>query len=375
MSPEIVERGPLTDFFGIYARLARRLVPTSTVSLAQMEEGHPPQAAFEQYIKGVLAEAPAAQVQLLTESLRIAPMFHRARLALWDVHNAQGDHKQALAVVQQVPPDHRLARRARFLAGISMLQLGQYQDAFNTFTDLNRAAPDPALLNNLGIVQLRRPAGSPGGRPVSYFGEAMKMDSSDSDLFFNLGYAYWLDKDVPGAINWLREAVRRNPADDEAHYALGVALQAAGNTAEAAREKELARQLSSTYAAFEAKQPGTNAIPRGLERLKTEVDLPAALRVENVVVAAEQRDQRETAAFHLDRAKRLFEQELDVEAIAELRRTIFLAPYESAAHLLLGRIYLRNGRTEEAIDALKIAVWSDPANVDAKALLERAVGQ
>jgi Flp pilus assembly protein TadD len=210
---------------------------------------------------------------------------------------------------------------------------------------------------------------------VSYFGEAMKMDSSDSDLFFNLGYAYWLDKDVQGAINWLREAVRRNPADDEAHYALGVALQAAGNTAEAAREKELARQLSSTYAAFEAKQPGTNAIPRGLERLKTEVDLPAALRVENVVVAAEQRDQRETAAFHLDRAKRLFEQELDVEAIAELRRTIFLAPYESAAHLLLGRIYLRNGRTEEAIDALKIAVWSDPANVDAKALLERAVGQ
>jgi cytochrome c-type biogenesis protein CcmH/NrfG len=99
------------------------------------------------------------------------------------------------------------------------------------------------------------------------------------------------------------------------------------------------------------------------------------LRVENAVVASEQRDLRETAAFHLDRAKRLFEQERDVEAIAELRRTIFLAPYNSAAHLLLARIYLRNGRTEEGIDALKIAVWSDPANADAKVLLERAVGQ
>jgi tetratricopeptide (TPR) repeat protein/TolB-like protein len=375
MSPELVERGSLADIFAIYGRIARRIVPDSSVSTAQMEEGHPPLAAFEQYIKGVLAEAPATQISYLTEALRIAPTFQGARIALWSVHNEQGEHQQALATIKQVPADHRFARQARFLGGISMLQLGQYQDAFNAFNELNRTAPDPALLNNLGIVQLRRPAGAAGGRAVSYFGEAMKMDSSDSDLFFNLGYAYWLDRDIQGAINWLREAVRRNPADDEAHYALGVALQAAGSAAEAAREKELARQLSSTYAEWEAKQPGVNAIPRSLERVKTDIDLPAALRVESVVVAAEQRDQRETAAFHLERAKRFFDAELDVEAIAELRRTIFLAPYESTAHLLLARIYLRNGRTEEAIDALKIAVWSDPANTDAKALLERAVGQ
>lgn len=375
MSPELVERGSLADIFAIYGRIARRIAPESPVSPAQMEEGHPPLAAFEQYIKGVLAEAPAMQIASLTEALRIAPAFQRARLALWHVHNEQGDHQLALSSVKQVPPDDRLARQARFLGGISMLQLGQYQDAFNVFSDLNRVTPDPTLLNNLGIVQLRRPAGSAAGRSVSYFGDAMKMDASDSDLFFNLGYAYWLDRDTQGAINWLREAVRRNPADGDAHYALGVALQAAGNTAEAAREKELARQLSSTYAEWEAKQPGVNAMPRGLERVKMDIDLPAALRVENVVVAAEQRDQRETAAFHLERAKRLFDQELDVEAVAELRRTIFLAPYDSAAHLLLARIYLRNGRTAEAIDALKIAVWSDPANADAKTLLERAIGQ
>ena len=36
------------------------------------------------------------------------------------------------------------------------------------------------------------------------------------------------------------------PADDEAHYVLGVALQAAGNAAEAAREKELAQQLGAS---------------------------------------------------------------------------------------------------------------------------------
>ena len=159
-----------------------------------------------------------------------------------------------------------------------------------------------------------------------------------------------LDKDLQGAVYWLREAVRRNPADDAAHYVLGVALQASGSTAEAAREKELARQLSSTFAEWEAKQTGANTVPRGLERVKTDIDVAASFRVESAIVASEQRDQRELATFHLDRGRRLFQQELDEEAIAELRRVVYLSPYQSEAHLLLGRIYLRTGRPHEAIE-------------------------
>jgi tetratricopeptide (TPR) repeat protein len=202
----------------------------------------------------------------------------------------------------------------------------------------------------------------------------MKIDPADSDLFFNMGYAYWLEKDLDGAVYWLRETVRRNPADDEAHYLLGVALQASGNPAEAAREKELARQLSAAHAEWEASQNGANTVPPSLERVKVDLDLPAALRIEDAVVAAGQRDQRELAAFHLDRGRRFFEEERDNEAIAELRRTVFLSPYDSDAHLVLARIYLRSGRTEEAIDALKIAVWSDPSNAEAKELLGEVGG-
>ena len=381
ISPELVERGPLAGLLDVYARIARRAAASaSSLPIDQLTRGYAPLPAFEQYIKGLLAEAPTAQIAFLTQALRVYPAFQRARLALWDVHSAQGDHQQALDVVRQVPGDHQLARQARFLAASSMLQLGQHQAAFDAFSELNRAKPDPALLNNLGVVELRRlspPLGTgpstslrAGGRAISYFGEAVALDGSDADLFFNLGYAFWLDRDLPGAIHWLREAVRRNPADDEAHYVLGVALQASGSTAEAAREKELARQLSATYADWEAKQPGANTVPRGLERLKVEIDVPESLRVDAAVVAAEQRDQREIAAFHLDRGRRLFEAELDAEAIAELRRTIFLAPYESEAHWLLGRLYLRTGRTQDAIESLTIAVWSDPANTEAAALVK-----
>jgi len=404
LSPEIVEKGPLSELFATYARVARRIMPGSGVSTAEMEQGHPPLAAFEQYIKGELAEAPSAKVTYLTQALKLAPTFERPRLSLWSVYDDQGEHQKALGAARGVASDSRLARQARFLGGVSQLKLGQYQDAFDVLSELNKAAADPAILNNLGVIQLRRAAGGGGGRPTWFFSDATKVDPNDSDLFFNLGYAFWLDKDMTAAITWLREAVRRNPADDAAHYVLGVALQTTGSTAEATREKELAKRLSSTYAEWDARQSGSNAVPKGLERIKTDVDVPAALRVENVIVAAGQRDQRDLATFHLQSGRRLFQSERDPEAIAELRRAIYLAPYESEAHLLLGRLYLRNGRIDEAIDALKISIWSedtiaahlglaeayiaakdasaartelqtilkrDPANVDARVLLDR----
>lgn len=375
MFPEVAESGPLADLFAIYGRVARRLLPDSRVTAEQMEQAHPPIAAFEQYIKGVLAENPDTRTRFLMQALKLAPAFQRPRLALWQAYTDADEHQQALTVARQVPAGHALARRAQFLAGLSLLSLAQYQQAFETFGALNATRRDAALINNQGVTQLRRPGSASGGassgRAATFFGDAAQVDPADPDHFFNLGYALWLERDAQGAIAALREVVRRNPADDAAHYVLGVALQSIGSSAEAAREKELARQLSSTWAEWEARQPGVNSTPRGLERIKMTLDAADTLRVASTIVAAGQRDQRELARFHLDTGRRLIQADRDEEAVAELRRAIYLAPYESQAHLLLARIYSRNGRTADAIDALRIAVWADPANVEAGALLQQ----
>jgi tetratricopeptide (TPR) repeat protein len=363
ISADISEIGSLTDVFGVFGHIAQRIAPDSRVTAEQMEQVHPPIAAFEQYIKGLVAQAPATKESFLTQAVKAAPTFQRARIALWDVYTEQGKHREALATAREVSATSRLSRQARFLSSLSLINLAQFQEAFDVLSDLNRAAPDSALLNNIGVIQIRRPVAS-GGRAITYFNEAARLDNNDSDLFFNLGYAFWLDREVPAAVYWLRETVRRNPADEQAHYILGVALQATGSTAEGAREKELARRLSSVFLEWE-KQPGA-PVPRGLERIKTEVDVPAALRVENVIVAAGQRDQQELATIHLENGRRLSQAERDAEAIGELRRAIYLAPYQHEAHLLLGEIYLRAGRIEEAVDELKISVWSQdtlPARV------------
>jgi tetratricopeptide (TPR) repeat protein len=276
-----------------------------------------------------------------------------------------------------VPPGSRLDRRARFLAAVSLLDLQRYDDAFDLFKALldQRTAPsagagpkpEAALLNNLGVLQIRRGSTPQAGSATYYLTKAVEASPDDGDYLFNLGYAYVLERDSQGALYWLREALRRNPADADAHYALAAALMVTGSTVEAAREKELARQLSSGYEDLERRaMADTVPVPKGLERVRSDLDAPLAPRLEQTIVNSAQREQRELATFHLDRGRRLYEQEEDTGALAELRRVVYLSPYQAQAHLLIGHIHLRGGRTQEAVDALKISIWSEdtaPARV------------
>jgi Tfp pilus assembly protein PilF len=223
------------------------------------------------------------------------------------------------------------------------------------------------ILNNLGVLLIRRGATASTGSPAYYLTKAADADTGEPDYRFNLGYSYALTQHYTGAVYWLREAVRRSPTDADAHYVLAAALQASGSGVEAARERDLARQLSAHYEA----RPGTEtSIPPGLERIRTELDSPRDLRADKAIVSAAQREQRELAAFHLDRARRLFEKEQDHDALAELRRAVYLLPYEAEAHLLMGRIQSRAGRPQDAIDALKISIWSQETAAARIALAE-----
>src|SRR5688572_11763557 len=141
MGAELVESGPMASLFDVYARLARRLVPGSGVSSEQLEQAQPPIAAIEQYVKGLLAQTPAARVAFLDQALRVYPGLQRARIELWRIRTEEGNHKAALATVREVAPSHRLSRQARFLSGVSMVHLGEYDQAFMVFSQLNTVIP------------------------------------------------------------------------------------------------------------------------------------------------------------------------------------------------------------------------------------------
>ena len=367
--PEVEASGALPDMFGVFATLAQRIrggPGTVTVN----DRLAPSPQVFEWYVKGLIAETPPTQVTFLEQALQAAPKFDRVRLALWDVHSEASAHQRALDVISEVSATSRLYRECRFRRSLSLMHLKRFDDALQTLRAMLAESPAAAVANAIGVIELRRAATYQPGRATYYFSQASELDPSDGNLFFNLGYAYWLDKDAKAAIYWLREAVRRDPADGDAHYILSVALQQTGATAEAARERELAERLSSKYKSWQAKAATAEPVPRGLERLIEEL-IPARARVDNTIDLAGQRDQEKLAAFHLDAGRRAFQREVDREAIQELRRALYISPYLAEAHLLLGRLYLRGGRASDAVEELKIALWSE-ATVPAHLALAEA---
>ena len=355
MEVEVVESGKVDDLFGIFDRLSSRL---SGATVPAATKDRPSLPVFENYVKGLVATATPAKIGYLEAALKLDPAYDRARLALWQVHYDEENAQQALVTAAAVAESSPVYTRARFNVALSLIQLKRLDDAFATLRTMADRSPSAPLMNNIGVIQMRRPVTPQMGRASFYFNQALKLDQDDPDYYFNLGYAYWAEKDAQSAIFWLRETVRRNPADGEAHAVLAAALQATGSAAEAARERELATQLSSTYAEWAKRPTGSEPIPRGLERIKPSLEISPLRRIDNAITVTGQREQKELATFHLDRGQRFFEQGNNSEAATELSRAIYLAPYEGRAHLLLGRIYLRTGQTPAAIDAFKIALWS-----------------
>src|SRR5688500_4085341 len=181
LQPHVTERGPLADVVQLFERIAGKLAPGT--SIAGSRAPRPPLDAFEAYVKGLMAESAASRASFLEAAIAAYPDYDRAHLALWDVRRDQADHAGALASAKSVAPSSPFARRARFFAAISLLELKRFDEAFDGFTALTEAAPPvaaAAAFNNLGIVQLRRGSPSERGVPTYFFTKAADLEDRKS---------------------------------------------------------------------------------------------------------------------------------------------------------------------------------------------------
>jgi tetratricopeptide (TPR) repeat protein len=373
--PDMTEQGPLTELFPLARRLAGRAaaaivsLPSETVGVGGTTSA-PSLDAFEAYVKALITDSPELGRRLLRQALDKHPGYDHALLALWALDEQLGDHAAALKAARAVGEKSPLARQARFASALSQIELGSYDEAYTTLWALADERFDAPVLNNLGVIQLRRGATPTTGVPTYYFTKATEQDPDDPDLFFNLGYAYALERKPDAAVYWLREAVRRNPADGDAHLVLAESLQAYGAAPEAARERELARKLSARWEETERRSAAEP--PRGLERLKPSLDAIHTVRFERQAQETAHKEQQELARFHLERARRLADDEKDGEALGELRRSLFLEPYNPEALLLTARLHLRMGQAGDAVSSARIALWT-AESVQAHVVLGQAL--
>jgi tetratricopeptide (TPR) repeat protein len=354
---EVTAQASVEDLFSAFDRLGQALAVELGRPASALPPGlaHPPLDAFENYVKGLVAATPAAQERFLAAALKSFPAYDRARLALWSVQSVEGAPDKALATARAVAATSPLSRAARFCAALSLVELKRYDEAFALLSALDQEHAAPVVSNALGVVQLRRGGTPTKGPPVYFFTRAADLDPDNVDYLFNLGYGYALANDQEGALYWLRQAVRLDPANGDTHLILSAVLTAANRTVEAQREFDLATLLGISHTSAEG-APG-DRVPRGLERLRTDLDARPTDRFDIAANSASQRDQEDQAAFHLERGRRLFQDANDRDAIDELRHAIYLSPYQDEPHLLLGRLYLRGGRAPLAVDEFKLAIW------------------
>lgn len=355
--PVVEDAGELADVFAVLDRIADRLAG-ATGRLRPERSAPAPLAlgTFENYVKGLVAATPTAQQRFLESAVRDAPTDPRILMALWNVYTAQGVHERALASANAVRPDAAAYRQARFAVALSMIELRRFDGAWQALTALHNGEPSAAVSNALGIVQLRRGTAAGGGSPASYFARAVDEDPENTDYLFNLGYAHARAGNAAQALVWLREAVRFDVADGDAHYVMSAILAHSGRTAEAQRELDLARMLGGTEQDSSVLE-ATTQVPADLERAPSVSALSDTAVARTAIGNPAQRDQQETARFHLANGEAAIAAGRDREAIGELRRAIYLAPYEQVPHLLLGQIYRRAGRLSEAIDQMKVSLW------------------
>ena len=353
--PEVADRAALSDIFVLFRRVATSVGQRTGRTPAPLRRAVPalPLPALENYVKGLMAATPAAQQRFLESAMGQAPRDGRVLIALWELYADQGLHEKALAVASAVPADSMQYRRSRFDVALSLIELKRYDGAAKELAALHAQQSSSAVSNALGVVELRRTT-MPGAatKAAPFFQRAATEAPGETDYLFNIGYAHALSGDNARALTSLREAVRFDAADGDAHLVMAAVLATTGRSAESQRELDLARLLGTS---LETVPTSAGKVPPSLERLPT--DLDDALLTTPAFASAASRDQKETAEFHLSRARALVEENRDREAIANLQRSVYLAPYQDEPHLLLGRLYERAGRISDAIDELKVAIW------------------
>ena len=331
-----------------------------------------PVGAFENFIKGTLTRERDPRIGFLERAIKefydktkiqyVAAIFELGRIRF-----EAGEYKEALEQLTLVDEKNPRFDEAQFYVGIAQDAVGQTDKALATLKKLAGRLPLFEVYNNIGVLLIKQKQYKDA---IDHLKPAMDAAPRDTDTLFNLGYAYYLAKDNANAVATLKTEIKQRASDGEAYYILSKALAAQADQAGATAASDQAKKLLSSYAQWETK--GVPLVTRvktsfskiNYYRYKREQDerLNAQTQISSQPPQVDQLLEASRAAFMAGR---------DAEALGTLGKLLQMSPQNYEAHLLMGRLYERQGDFERASNALKAAVFWNPKLVPAHVLLGR----
>ena len=371
--PEVRESGSLASLMEMHNKLVWRLLgtgsPEFSLSLSDFSRLQRPLSlpAFEQYIRGLLANDDASRLRDLKEAARLEPDWPDPAFAIAEVYFLRNDCASALPWFGLVPQTHPRSAEAVFSTGVCRLRMGQADRAEEIFAglqenlhhDLVSGADLPEILNNLGIARARQEKLAPA---LTAIGRAGDIDPEEDDYPFNHGLLALQQNEYAAAITHFEEAVRREPDNKENRMFLIYSLDKSGKKAEAAAARKAAEEVFG-----EEKLPALKLDPKKsdsltpFQRIMGELDI-TSLRLELEGPQTQQNHAgdpvvpKDGAVTHLRRGRQeLRAGRLDV-AEGEFRAALEADPHNASAHTELAEILHRRGKLEEAAQELQLSL-------------------
>jgi len=370
--PVIAETDSLASLIELHTKLTWSLLrscgPVFPLSLVEFSKLQQPLslAAFEQYIRGLLANDDQTRLRDLKEAARLEPEWPEPAYALGEAYFQKNDCSSALPWYAKVPAGNARRVEAIFASGVCHLRLGQPDKAEELFNGLEEnlhrnlvtGADLPEILNNLAIARARQDNLSAA---MTGLGRARDIDPDEDDYPFNLGLLALQQKDLAAAETHFREAADREPDNTEDRAFLIYTLDKSGKKADAAAARESATEAFGEQGLpllkFDAKS--VDSLTK-YQRIMPQLDI-TSLRLElegpqmqgtgadpaapgNGAVAHVRIGRQEARAGRLDAAEKEFQAALVAD------------PNNASAHRGLGEIYRRRGKLDDAAQELQLSL-------------------
>jgi tetratricopeptide (TPR) repeat protein len=266
-----------------------------------------------------------------------------------------------------------------FVLGTILRQQGQFQEAFDAFTESSRLMPSfPETHNQLSylfyrlddadnaVAEARTALSMDPGNAEGYrylglalyakghydaalhaFDESLARDPANADVYYDMGITLRDQGDLRRAAIAYRHAFGLRPGFWEAHSNLGVVLHDQGRLDEAVAEYQEAKRLAPQDASVRNNLGNTYCDQGEFDK--------AIAEFRELYQQSPEWEGGHNCLARAHMAKRDY-----VSAIRELQAAILVNPSGAAEHRVLGQALLLSGRDQDAVQELRVAVSLNP---------------
>src|SRR5215510_12541839 len=304
-------------------------------------------------------------------------VYPQAAFELGRFYFNQSQWKEAIEYFTMLQKKESHYNEAQFYAGLAYWKTADVPHALAVLVPLadEKVMPLIAVYNNAGALSIEAARNEKNTderkrlllQAITLLARAADSSPDDTTVLFNYAYALFLSDKYGEAADKLEKVIATDQRDGQAYYLLAKS-QARANRADAATAADnQARRYLPSYAKWETDWQKSQAVMNLNLRSRdvlNQVDITDHERRKRVEEA-----NANNAQESLNKARGLYQQGRDDEAMVEIRKLLNLEPTTAEAFLLSGRINQRRGDQEAAIAALKTAIFWDSRLIDAHILL------